>query len=121
MLDVYIEAEYADGHIVREDERDVSAYEPGRNVFYDILNRLPEAEHGVMTRFSLVCRRWTYSIDWKELPENARPIRFKHVECDFEPGGQPVGDARMMRVDFGYQYTDAAGNNFQEVLQIPLA
>ena len=50
----HIEAEYKDGFVLSElDQDDKSIYEEGRNTFYDILNKLPEAEHGPMVRLSL--------------------------------------------------------------------
>lgn len=118
MLPVYIEAQYADGHVHREDERDQSAYEEHRNVFWDILHRLPEAEHGKMVRFSLVNvnANERTDVDFSALPDNARPIRFKHMEADFV--GSEMVETRLMGIDFGYQYTDENGENVQEVVSI---
>lgn len=116
-LDVYLEAQYADGFILREDEQDHSPYNTGRNIFHAILNRKPELAHGAMVRYSLVTPAQTHSVDWANLPDNARPIRFKHIErCSM--GGQWVEEPRTVRIDFGYQYTDAEGANVQEVIQI---
>lgn len=121
MPDIYLEAQYSDGYLVREDDEDRSAYEDGRNVFFDILHGLPVAEHGPMVRLSLFTGRWTYSIDWRSLPAGSRPIRFKHMERDFSASGEPRGDPRVARIDFGYQFTDEQGNNLQEVLNLGFA
>src|SRR5690606_22411755 len=113
-LTTFIEAEYESGFVLREDEQDHSPYDAGRNIFHAILHRRPEEAHGRMVRFSLVTPEHTYNVDWTELPDNARPIRFKHMERD-SVGGEWVGDPRIVGIDFGYQYTDDKGQNFQEV------
>jgi hypothetical protein len=117
-LSVYLEAEFVDGFVLREDEEDVSAFVDGKNVFYDILNRLHEPEHGPMLRLALVCPDNTYSIDWALLPENARPVRFKHMERDMNENGEWIGPARVVQVDFGFQYTSDGGRNVQEIKEI---
>lgn len=118
-LTIYIEAEYDDGYIHREDEQDHSPYESGRNIFYDILHKLPEKPHGPMVRFSLITPEQRWDIDWTVLPANARPIRFMKKERDYEVGtNEPVGEIRMTGIDFGYQYLDDAGENQQEVLTV---
>jgi len=109
----FIEAEYVDGYVHREDDQDHSPYVSGKNIFNDILEKRPEAAHGKMVRFSLVTENETYSVDWTTLPNNARPIRFKHMEAD-SIGGE-ITDVRIVGIDFGYQYTDENGANIQEV------
>lgn len=112
-----VEAEFDDGYIHNETHlNDTSPYETGRNVFYDILHRLPEAHHGKMVRFSCFYDNKRYDVDFRGLPENARPIRFKHMERTFANGvwGSPV----ITRLDFGYQYTDTDGKNQQEVVDL---
>lgn len=116
MLSTYIEAQYADGYVHREDEQDHSPYVSGKNIFNDILEKRPEAAHGPMVAFRLVTPEYTYSIDWTTLPDNARPIRFKHYEADFE--GYTMVEKRLMSTDFGYQFTNDAGENVQEVREI---
>lgn len=119
MLPIFIEAEYLDGFIHRQDEEDRSLFEPEtRPVFYDILNRLPEAEHGKMVRFSLVN---TYmnertDVDFLILPDNARPIFFMHREIDTDTLTMEIVAERLVGIDFGYQYTDEDGHNQQEVI-----
>lgn len=114
-----VEAEYADGYIHSETERgDVSAYEPEtRNVFHDILHGLPEADHGKMVRFTVFYKDMRYDIDWTQLPDNARPIRFKHFQQKFR-GSQPFGPRLLLGVDFGYQYNDESGKNVQHVNEL---
>lgn len=118
----YIEAEYEDGYIHREDEQDHSPYVPGKNIFNDILEKRPVAAHGRMVRFSLVTKKDTYSIDWTKLPDNARPVRFRHMERDIiassDGSAEWSSEPRVMGIDFGYQYTDEAGKNHQEVKEI---
>jgi hypothetical protein len=112
------EAEYADGYVHREDAQDHSPYVSGKNIFSDVLESRPVAAHGPMVRFSLVTPDATHTIDWTVLPDNARPIRFKHMERDLNGDGQWDGAARLVGVDFGYQYTDESGRNVQEVMSL---
>lgn len=113
----YIEAEYADGFIASDKNHDVSAFSEGHNVFHDILHRLHESNHGRTVRVSLVMPDETINVDFTILPDNARPIRFKHMERDSQ-NGQWIEDARCVGIDFGYQYTDENGENQQEVVVI---
>ena len=113
----YIEAEYESGYVHRETPEDHSPYVLGKNIFNDILEKRPEPIHGKMVRFSLVTEETTYSVDWTQLPDNARPIRFKQMERD-NVDGQWVGDARITGIDFGYQYNDADGKNIEVVERI---
>lgn len=111
-----IEAEYSDGYIHSEDTYlDVSPYDPTCNILNDILEKRPEAEHGQMVRFSVYHSNRRYDIDWVELPENARPIRYKKMERDHNTDVW-VDEARIVAVGFGYQYNDNNGKN-QEIIQ----
>lgn len=112
----YVEAEYEDGYVHREDEQDHSPYVQFKNIFDDILHKRPEPIHGKMVRFSLVLSEERHDVDWVGLPENARPVRFKHMEASFTPGGE-VADKRIVGIDFGYQYTDGDGNH-QEIISV---
>lgn len=120
-LSVYVEAEYESGYIHRENESDRSSYVRDRNTFYDILEKLPCDVHGRMTRFSAVINDGEtltqHDVDWTKLPDNARPIRFKHMEGTFLEGG--VVDTHIIGIDFGYQYTDDNERNVQEVVSVP--
>lgn len=117
-MQTYIEAEYSDGYIHSEEQlNDISPYEPTRNIFYDILNKLPEVEHGRMVRFTLFHDNMRHDIDWRDLPDNARPIRFKNMQRHAS-GTSWLGPAEIVTIDFGYQYTDENGNNVQEVKHI---
>lgn len=107
----YLEAHYADGFIHSEKEmNDTSPYARGKNTFYDIYHGLPEDEHGKLTKLVLHHNCEVHTIDWTKLPEGARPIRFKHMERGFGVGGW-TEEARIVRVDFGYQWTDKDGNH----------
>lgn len=115
MLDVYIEAEYEDGYIHREDEQDHSPYVAGKNIFSDILEQRPVPIHGRMVRFSLIKGIDQYNVDWLSVPDNARPIRFKHMEAVLRAEKITV---ELVGIDFGYQYTDENGKNQQTVISL---
>ena len=113
-----VEAEYSDGYIHNETELgDVSPFDPTRNILNDIIEKRPEAEHGKLVRFSLFHKDHRYDVDWTTLPDNSRPIRFKHMERD-SIGGEWVEEPRLLRVDFGYQLTNDAGENVQEIIEV---
>jgi hypothetical protein len=114
----YIEAEYEDGYIHSEQAyKDISPYNGTSNIFNDILEKRPEADHGPLVRFSLYHGDHKYSVNWRGLPDNARPIRYKHMrlERNMATGEQHT---YMDGVDFGYQYTDDAGTNQQEIVNL---
>lgn len=118
-LDGSVEAEYESGYVHSETAlNDISPYEPNRNVFYDILHQLPVKEHGKMVRFSCYYQNHRYDVDWRGLPDNARPIRFKQISRDFNAAGEWVSEPRINGVDFGYQYLNDQGENVQEVTEL---
>lgn len=122
-LGYFLEAEYQDGYVHSELKlRDKSPYVEGSNIFGDILNKRPEAEHGKMVRYSFVGPNRRYDIDWSKFPDTAKPIRFIHKDLHQEqrmsvgaPGYPSVwenyGDPRLVisSYDFGYEYHDADG------------
>ena len=114
--DTSVEAEYADGYVYNETEHgDIAQYDPGdpkHNVFYDILNKLPENEHGRMVRFSVFWRDHRYDINWRHLPDNARPIRFRNGNRTLFPDGSQ--EFWWSGVDFGYQFTEN-GKNIKDI------
>jgi len=114
---VTLEAEYADGFVHREDEADTSLYEKGRNIFYDILHKLPEQDHGRMTRFTATTEDSRYDINWTNLPENARPIYTRDMKATMMADGSSQ-TVECLGHNFGYQFTDENGNNHQEVREI---
>lgn len=117
-LDSSCQAEYKDGFILDETElADTSQLIEGKNVFHDILNRLPESEHGPMVRFSCFWKNQRYDIDWRNLPDNARPIRFRHGYAIRSLDGSLV-ESGWSGVDFGCQWNDEDGSNKQEVLEL---
>ena len=113
----YLEAEYESGYVHRETEEDISPWKKDTNFFNDILEHRPEAVHGKMVRFALVGPEERTDIDWKTLPDNARPIYFRQMQhikiTDIE-----AGEATMIGQTFGYQYNDAEGNNHKEIKEI---
>ena len=111
-----LEAQYADGYVLREDEHDHSPYDSMKNIFHAILHQRPVKPHGKMVRFSLVGPDVTHTIDWTTLPDNARPIYLRQMESDLLAGGE--GEARCMSHHFGYQYNDPAGHNHKELQEI---
>jgi len=121
-LDTSCQAEYEDGFILDETElNDYSPYttdpEHPDNILRSILKKHPEAEHGKMVRFSVFWKDKKYDVDWVGLPDNARPIRFRHNRStrDLDTGEIYFWQAG---VDFGYQYTDESGKNVQEIQEI---
>jgi hypothetical protein len=117
-LDTSCQAEYLDGFIYDETELDdVSQWTEGKNVFYDILNHIPEQTHGPLVRFSAFWKDARYDVDWTVLPDNARPIRFRHGYARRSVDGSIV-ESGWFGIDFGYQYNDEDGHNQQEVLEL---
>lgn len=117
-LDTSVRATYADGHILDETEQnDVSAYDGKHNTFYDILNKLPEPDHGPMVMFTVFWHDRRYDVDWREMPDSARPIRFRHgnLSMDVATGEQKQW---WSGVDFGYQYTDENGEYVKDVQEL---
>lgn len=118
-LDTSVEAEYEDGYVHSETELDdVSQFEDGRNVFYDILERRPEADHGPMVRFSVYYQNQRYDVDWTQLPDSARPIRFRHGFSTMNVASGEILDSGFTGVDFGFQWNDEDGQNHQEILKL---
>lgn len=134
-LNTSVQAEYEDGYIHDETAHaDVSPYGPfeiidydedgkeyrtlvDKNVFNDILEKRPEAEHGKMVRFSVFWSNARYDVNWVGLPDNARPIRFRDgfFSQNLDTGEQSQG---WSGIKFGYQYNDETGKNIQEVKEL---
>jgi hypothetical protein len=116
-MEHFLEAEYESGYIHSEAIQDISPYDPERNIFYDIKNKVPERIHGKMVRLSLVGPELRYDIDWTTLPDNARPIRLIDKEKTWLLGtNEVVGEKFSYR--FGYQYNEPDGKNVKEIKQI---
>lgn len=121
------EAEYEDGFILNETEHeDRSAYLPtplvdgvptGPNTISDILEKRPEAEHGKLVRFSIFWKNLRHDFDFTVLPENARPIRYRHNNNSLNTS---TGEQTQWYsgVGFGFQYTDENGENQQHVEEL---
>lgn len=115
-LDTSVCAEYEDGYILDETEHDdTSPYTGVHNIFNDILEKRPESEHGRMVRFSCFYKNNRYDVDWRLLPDNARPIRFRdgYVQRNLSTGEETRGYSACR---FGYQFTDENGKN-QKVIK----
>lgn len=130
--DSSVQSEYKDGYIHDETSfDDISPYGPfvivqkdedgkeyqqtiDRNILNDIIEKRPEAEHGKMVRFSVFWQNNRLDVDWKGLPDNARPIRFRDgfITKDMTSGEEIKG---WSGVRAGYQYNDENGKNVQEV------
>jgi hypothetical protein len=109
-----IQAEYEDGFILDEtDCNDISPHDSKHNIFRDILKKWSEPEHGKMVRFTMFYNNKQYNINWVGLPDNARPVRYKNIEQDSI--GARIIETRLMKVGFGYQYTDKNGKNIEEI------
>jgi hypothetical protein len=116
-LDTSVEAEYTDGFILSETElKDISPYSEGRNVFYSILNKDPEAEHGPMVRLSTFYQNNRYDIDWANVPSSARPVRFRDGYSILNQNGDTITGWSGMR--FGYQYNDENGQNVKNIMEL---
>ena len=124
-LDTSCQAQYEDGFILDETAlgdiyQDLITNEDGtqvyKNVFYAILEKLPEAEHGKMTRFTVFYKDKQYDFDWTQLPESARPIRFRHGASYLGVDGASQSEWTGMQI--GYQYNDENGKNIQVVEDI---
>ena len=116
-LDTSIEAEYEDGFVLSEtDLADTNPYGDG-NTFTAVLTGAPVAEHGPMVRFSCFYLDTRYDVDWRPLPESARPIRFRHGFSTADGNGTVIASG-WAGIDFGYQYNDDDGRNQQEVLRV---
>lgn len=117
-LDTSVQAEYEDGFVLDETTHDdVSQFVEGKNIFHDILNKLPEKEHGRLVRFSCFWKDQCHSIDWRNLPDNARPIRFRHGYHTRSLDGS-FNESGWSGVDFGVQWNDESGKNQQEVIEL---
>jgi hypothetical protein len=109
-------AQYADGYIYDETAHNDVGQFGDLNVFDDIKHKRPEKDHGKLTRFTVFYDGYRYDFDFSQLPDNARPIRFKHMELD-SIGGVII-EQRLMSVDAGYQYNDETGKNVKEVIEL---
>lgn len=117
-LDTSCQAEYKDGYVHDETEHnDVSPYDITKNIFNDILEKRPEAEHGELMRFSVFYKNARYDVDWKTLPLNARPIRFRDGYISVNTEGEQIGSG-WSGCRFGYQYNDKTGRNIQEIKEL---
>lgn len=116
-IDTSVEAEYEDGYVLSETEQeDRNPYGEG-NTFTAILEKRAEAEHGRMVRFSCFYQNQRYDIDWTQLPDNARPIRFRHGYHTVNASGETLARG-FSGVDFGFQWNDEDGRNQQEVVKL---
>lgn len=116
-LDTSIEATYADGFVLSETElNDVSPYNPTHNVFRAVLDKEPEAEHGKLVIFSVFYKNNRYDIDFTTLPDNARPVRFRHGAHHINDAGEEWSEWTGMQI--GYQYNDETGKNIKEIKEL---
>ena len=115
-IDSSIEAEYEDGYVHSETELDDIPQFGKGNVFTDILSRKLEADHGRMVRFSVYWKNERHNINWTMLPDNARPIRFRHGYNTLHVDG--TVESGFSGVDFGAQWNDESGRNQQEVIEL---
>ena len=118
-LDTSIQAEYEDGFVLDEtDLKDANPYGDEGNTFTAVLKKFPEEAHGKLVRFSCFYKDQRYDVDWTALPDNARPIRFRHGFSTIDQATGVVLESGFFGVDFGYQYNDEDGANQQEILEL---
>lgn len=116
-LDTSCQAQYSDGYVHDETEHDdISPYDNTKNIFNDILEKRPEAEHGDMVRFSVFYKDARYDVDWTTLPSNARPIRFRDGYLNMDSSGARIGSG-WSGARFGYQYNEQ-GKNIKEIKEL---
>ena len=112
-LDTSVEAIYEDGYILSETENgDVSPWNPQHNILGSILAKEAENEHGRLVKFSVFYQDQRYDIDFTTLPDNARPIRFRHGYATLDNAGNE--ERGWSGIEFGYQYTEN-GKNIKEI------
>lgn len=129
-IDTSCEAEYQDGFVLSETATGDTTQWPhlipvdqhgeaveGNNTFADILHHRPEREHGRMVRFSVFYKHARHDIDWRGLPLNARPIRYRDASATRMPDGSSVFNG-YHAVRFGYQYNDETGRNIKQVKEL---
>lgn len=117
-FDTSCQAEYSDGYILDETENDdISPYDPIHNILRAILNKEPEAEHGKLVRFSVFYKDQRFDVDWRGLPDNARPVRFRDGSRSLMSDGTTQFNG-WAGCRFGYQYTNEQGRNVQEVQEL---
>ena len=118
-MDTYLVATYEDGYTHDQRElNDTSLWEPKhRNTFYDIINGLPEPEHGPLQYLVLHTPKGVFTLDWQQLPPGAKPIFFKRMERDFNVEGW-TSEPRVVAIDFGYEYVGEDGKNHKHVENI---
>lgn len=124
-----IEAEYEDGFILKEDEKDeyyCLHCNKLRNIFHAVLHEQPVSEHGQMVRWSLRTSKNLYSIDWKEVLTdssmiNPRPVRSFDMEAEFDlVTKELVGEPRAVLHIFGFQYNNPDGSNVKDIQEIEM-
>lgn len=119
-LDGSIQAEYKDGFVLDETAlKDTNPFGEG-NTLRAILNKDAEAKHGPMVRFTVFYKDNRWDIDWTTMPESARPIRFKDMQRKdkqiIDTGEIIEAVPELLRIRFGFQYTDDNGKN-QQIIQ----
>lgn len=115
-FDTSIQAIYADGFILSEAElNDTNPYGEG-NTFTAVYNKLPEEEHGKLMVLTVFWKGVQTDLVWPELPEGARPIRFRHGYLI--QTGPRAGESGWSGVDFGYQWNDKDGKNHEVVEEL---
>lgn len=114
----YLEAEYEDGYKHSELMLlDKSPYEPGRNIFFDILNKLPVREHGKMVTFALIGGGQAYRIPWRDMPDNAKPIYYRQMERTWDYDTMAEISVKAVHF-FGYEYWDADGTKHKDIQEV---
>lgn len=123
-----LEATYSDGYIHNELVlHDQSAFDPHRNVFHDICNRLPEPEHGRLVRFSALNdgsrpsadgKCYDQHIDFRDFPANAKPIYFRKMERKLTVSGQFIGDPYATAHFLGFEYHNPDGSKVKEIVEL---
>jgi hypothetical protein len=119
MLRYLLETEYEDGFINTMTQADRSDFDPSRNFFYDVLNRLHEEKHGKLVRYSCIGSEKRADIDWSTLPKDAKPIWFINRSKSISQTGDSVIEHEHIDNFYGFGYECSNnGKHDKEVLEL---
>ena len=129
-LKYLFECHLADGTIIRQTPEDVSAHTPGKNAFYDVLQRIDE-----VVLFGLIAEENAYAVDLRtgwfqancadfcipnDLPEGDHKFRLIYFRRNFHTvmmGGElPEELKHIVEYHIGWQ-TTVDGKNYQQTIK----
>lgn len=130
-LKYLFECHFADGTVISQTPEDVSANTPGKNAFYDVLQRMDE-----VVLFGLISDDHAYAVDlqtgWfqanhadfavpNDLPEGEHKFRLVYFRRNFQTvavGGElPEELSHIVEYHIGWQ-TTIDGKNYQQTIKV---